>query len=75
MITVGFSTRKINPTFVEYIKNTVGPKNVEIIPIENDGVYSLTQAYNMILDQASNDIVILCHDDIYFFGKDRKSVV
>ena len=69
MITVGFSTRKINPTFVEYIKNTVGPKNVEIIPIENDGVYSLTQAYNMILDQASNDIVILCHDDIYFEGK------
>ena len=48
MITVGFSTRKINPTFVEYIKNTVGPKNVEIIPIENDGVYSLTQAYNII---------------------------
>jgi glycosyltransferase involved in cell wall biosynthesis len=66
MITVGFSTRKINPTFVEYIKNTIGPKNVEIIPIENDGVYSLTQAYNMILDQSSNDIVILCHDDIYF---------
>jgi hypothetical protein len=69
MITVGFSTRKINPTFVEYIKNTIGPKNVEVIPIENDGVYSLTQAYNMILDQASNDIVILCHDDIYFEGK------
>ena len=69
MITVGFSTRKIDPTFVDYIRNTIGPKNVEIIPIENDGVYSLTQAYNMILDQASNDIVILCHDDIYFEGK------
>lgn len=69
MITVGFSTRKIDPTFVEHLRNTVGPKNVEIIPIENDGKYSLTQAYNMILDQASNDIVILCHDDIYFENK------
>lgn len=69
MITVGFSTRKLDPTFVDYIRNTIGPKNVEVIPIENDGVYSLTQAYNMILDQASNDIVILCHDDIYFEGK------
>ena len=66
MITVGFSTRKINPSFVDYIKSTVGPKNVEVIPIENDGKYSLTEAYNMILDQAQNDIVILMHDDIYF---------
>jgi hypothetical protein len=64
MITVGFSTRKINSKFVDHIKNTIGIKNVEIIPIENDGVYSLTQAYNMILDQASNNIVVLCHDDI-----------
>ena len=69
MITVGFSTRKINPSFVDYIKSTVGPKNVEVIPIENDGKYSLTEAYNMILDQAQNDIVILMHDDIYFDNK------
>jgi GT2 family glycosyltransferase len=66
MITVGFSTRKTNPSFVDYIRATIGPKNVEIIPIENDGKYSLTEAYNMILDQAQNDIVILMHDDIYF---------
>ena len=69
MITIGFSTRKIDYKFVDYIKSTVGPKNVEIIPIENDGKYSLTEAYNMILDQAQNDIVILMHDDIYFDNK------
>jgi len=69
MITVGFSTRKINPSFVDYIKATVGPKNVEVIAIENEGKYSLTEAYNMILDQAQNDIVILMHDDIYFDNK------
>ena len=69
MITVGYSTRKIDHKFVDYIKSTVGPKNVEVIPIENDGKYSLTEAYNMILDQAQNDIVILMHDDIYFDNK------
>ena len=31
MITIGFSTRESNPTFIEHLKKTVGPKNVEII--------------------------------------------
>ncbi len=66
MITVAFSTRKIDPSFVELLKKTSGIKSLEVLPFENNGEYSLTQVYNMALEKSSNDIVVLCHDDIYF---------
>ena len=69
MITIGYSTRKSNPTFIEHLRKTVGPKNVEIIEVVNDGEKSLTKVYNEILNQAKNDIVVLCHDDIIFDDK------
>ena len=69
MITIGFSTRKIDETFVEMLKKTSGVSKPEVIPIENNGEYSLTEIYNKILNESSNDIVILCHDDIYFDSK------
>ena len=69
MITVGFSTREVNPNFIEHLKNTCGPKNIEVIPFENKGTHSLSEAYNIILEKSSNDIVVLCHDDIYFDKK------
>ena len=69
MITIGFSTRKIDNSFVDLLKKTCGVPNPQIIPIENEGKYSLSEAYNMILKQATNDVVVLCHDDIYFDSK------
>jgi hypothetical protein len=69
MITIGFSTREIDNNFIEHIKNTCGPKNIEIIPFENKGTHSLSEAYNIILEKSTNDIVVLCHDDIYFDKK------
>jgi hypothetical protein len=69
MITIGFSTREINPDFIEHLKNTCAPKNIEIIPFENKGTHSLSEAYNIILEKSSNNIVVLCHDDIYFDKK------
>ena len=69
MITIGFSTRKSNPSFIEHIKKSVGFKDVEIIEVVNDGEKSLTKVYNEILNQAKNDIVVLCHDDILFETK------
>lgn len=69
MITIGYSTRVSNPTFIEHLKKTVGPKNVEIIEVVNNGEKSLTKVYNEILNQAKNDIVVLCHDDIKFDDK------
>ena len=69
MITIGYSTKKIDPEFIEYLRKSSGNPKVEIIPFENPGTHSLTEAYNIILEKASNDIVVLCHDDIYFDTK------
>ena len=69
MITIGFSTRKIDDTFVEMLKKTSGVSKTEVRPIENNGEYSLTEVYNKILEQSANDIVVLLHDDIYFDSK------
>jgi len=66
MITIGYSTRNSNPIYSEVLKHTCGLKNVEVIEIVNDGIMSLSQAYNKILEQSSNDIVVLCHDDLEF---------
>jgi hypothetical protein len=75
MITIGFSTRKIDNSFVELLKKSCGVSNPQIIPIENEGKYSLPEAYNMILEQSTNDIVVLCHDDIYFDSKNWGSKI
>jgi len=69
MITVGFSTRKIDQTFIEMLEKTSGVSKPEVIPFENNGEYSLTEVYNKILDQSSNDIIVLMHDDVYFDSK------
>jgi hypothetical protein len=69
MITIGFSTRNISNEFIDLLKQTSGISNCEIIPIENNGEYSLTEVYNKIIEQSQNDIIVLCHDDIYFDTK------
>jgi glycosyltransferase involved in cell wall biosynthesis len=69
MITVGFSTRKIDDEFVSLLKKTSGVPKIEVIPFENNGEFSLTEVYNKILNNSSHDIVVLCHDDIYFDSK------
>ena len=66
MITIGFSTRKTNPEFVDYVKNTCQIKDVEVIEKVNNGEKSLSQVYNEILAESKDRIVIFCHDDIYF---------
>jgi glycosyltransferase involved in cell wall biosynthesis len=69
MITIGYSTKQIDPEFRKYIEDSCGLPNVEVIPFENPGTHSLTEAYNIILEKSTNDIVVLCHDDIYFEKK------
>ena len=66
MITIGYSTKKENPNFTEYLKNTCGLKDVQIIEIVNPGLFSLTEAYNKILDLSINEVVVFTHDDILF---------
>jgi len=66
MITVGYSTREHNPQFIEYLKKSSGFKKIEVIEKINNGEKSLSQIYNEILEESKTDIVVLCHDDIYF---------
>jgi hypothetical protein len=66
MITIGYSTRQANPKFSEYLKQSSGLKNVQVIEKVNNGEKSLSQVYNEIIDESTNDILVLCHDDIYF---------
>jgi len=68
-ITIGFSTRKHSSEFIEQINLTAGIDNVEIIEKINNGEKSLNEVYNEIIEESSNDIVVLCHDDILFEKK------
>ena len=66
MITIGYSTRENNEKYIDYLKKTCGIKNVEVIQKVNNGEKSLSQVYNEIIDESTNDIIIFCHDDIEF---------
>lgn len=65
-ITVGYSTRKHNPEFIEYLKKSSGFKKINVIEKINNGEKSLSQVYNEILNESETEVVVLCHDDIYF---------
>jgi glycosyltransferase involved in cell wall biosynthesis len=69
MITIGFSTKSPKPDFINHIKETCGIDNVEIIQKINNGEKSLSVVYNEILNESSNNVVVLCHDDIIFEKK------
>ena len=69
MITIVYSTRTANPTFQKEISNTIGVRKYQVLEYTNNGEYSLTELYNKGLKEAENDIVVFCHDDIYFERK------
>ena len=48
------------------MKKSSGFKKIQVIEKVNNGEKSLSQVYNEILSESDNDIVVLCHDDIYF---------
>lgn len=66
MITIGYSTKSHKPEFIEYLIKSSGFKKVKVIEKINNGDKSLSQVFNEILDESETDIVVLCHDDIYF---------
>jgi hypothetical protein len=69
MITIGYSTRKSNPEFQEYLIKSCGHPKTQVIEKITNGEKNLSQIYNEIISESSNDIVVLCHDDIYFDTK------
>ena len=54
MITIGFSTRQLDENYISQLEKSCGSKSVQIIPIENNGEYSLSEVYNKILEQANS---------------------
>jgi hypothetical protein len=64
MITIGYSTRKSDPEFQEYLKKSCGFPKAQIIEKVNNGEKGLTTVYNEILQESENDIIVFCHDDI-----------
>lgn len=64
LISIVFSTRKIEDTFINHIQKSCLHKGVEVLPYENNGEFSLTQIYNKGLIEAKSDIIVFCHDDI-----------
>lgn len=69
-----YSTRESNPNIKKIIEKTIKSKNVRVYEFVNQDTHSLTQAYNIALDMADDDeIVILAHDDISLeYGWDEK---
>mgnify|MGYP001245450246 CR=1 FL=1 len=68
-ITIVFSSRKVEPYYVDILKATSGVHNVEVISFDNPNGTSLTHLYNEALDKSKNDIVLFCHDDLKFDKK------
>jgi len=66
MLTVAYSTREHKPEFIEYLKKSSGFKKIEVIEKVNNGDKSLSQVYNEVLSESKTDIILFCHDDIYF---------
>lgn len=66
MITIGYSTRESKPEFQEYLKKSCGFPKAQIIEKVNNGEKNLSTVYNEIISESNNNIIILCHDDIYF---------
>jgi hypothetical protein len=66
MITIGYSTRETKPDFQDYLRKSCGNPKVQIIEKINNGEKNLSQTYNEIISESENDIIVLCHDDIYF---------
>ena len=68
-LTIAFSSRKVDPYYIEILKSTSGIHNLEILPFDNPNGTSLTKLYNEALEKASNDLVLFCHDDLKFDKK------
>jgi hypothetical protein len=69
MITIGYSTRNSNLQFQEYLKKSSGHPKTDIIEKVTNGEKNLSEVYNEIISESTNDIIVLCHDDIYFDTK------
>jgi GT2 family glycosyltransferase len=59
-------TEEENKKFTNHIKKTIGVKDYEILLYQNINEYSLTEIYNIGLNNSKNEIVLFIHNDIKF---------
>lgn len=64
IVSVVISTRKIDETYVNHVKKMFSHPKTQILIYENDGEKSLTQIYNIGLQESINNIVVFMHDDL-----------
>ena len=69
-ITIAYSTREIDPNYMTHVKTTCGLDKIEVLAYQNQGQQSLTELYNQVLENAKNDIIVFCHDDLIFETND-----
>ena len=67
MISVVFSTHRTpeqNDEFIKHLKDTSGLKDIQVLMSVNMRQFSLSQIYNMGLDESIHDIVVFVHNDV-----------
>lgn len=64
VVSVVISTRKIDDEYLKHVEKMFSHPNTEINIYENDGLNSLTEIYNIGLEESKNDIVVFIHDDL-----------
>ncbi len=69
MISVICSTQYENDNYRDYLKNSSGIKDVEVLMYVNDGQWSLAEIYNRGMQDSKYDIVVFVHDDLEFDTK------
>lgn len=72
MITIVYSTHKdnqFNSKFRKHLEKTVGLDNIQVLEYQNNNEFSLAQIYNKGISQSKYDIIICCHNDVYFSDK------
>jgi hypothetical protein len=64
VVSVVISTKKIDEGYLNHVEKMFSHPKTEILIYENDGVSSLTEIYNLGLEDSKNDIVVFIHDDL-----------
>lgn len=64
VVSVVISTRQIDDSYVEHVEKMFSHPKTEINIYENDGSNSLSEIYNIGLQDSKNDIVVFMHDDL-----------
>lgn len=63
-VSVVISTRVIDDEYVKHVEKMFSHPKTEILIYENDNENSLTQIYNMGLNDSKNEVVVFMHDDL-----------